>query len=422
MFDLKCSTIFKFIVPISLIGILAACSSDDSVVPVFDPSVAPQNVQVVAGDGNSTEVRNTISWTAVPGASDYVVYWSNVEGVTDASSVVEPTATGLYFSVHSGIDVLADNTYYYRVQAVSGTATSVLSAEVTATPQQSVTADSLNDVAWNGANTLVAVGDSGTLLNSANALTAAWSVVPSGVSNSLAGVTWSDTNNEFLAVGAGGTILRGDGSSWTPVSSPVTTDLEDGSWLGDRYIVVGKNGTILTSNADGSAWTPQNAPPTATTVTLGGVASNGARIVAVGTQSTIITSDDDGVTWIERESPVNNDLNDVSWNGNQFVAVGSDGTVLLSADGAEWSLFITGVTDVNFVGVTVGSAAVPTDPVMAMVGASGDFVTLDAGTALKIATGTSDRLAGIAWVDDGATPGYFVMVGNDGAVFTSQYR
>jgi photosystem II stability/assembly factor-like uncharacterized protein len=422
VFDFKCNTIFKFLIPISLIGMLAACSSDDSVVSVFDPSVAPPNVQVVAGDGGSTEVENTVSWTQVDGASDYVVYWSNIPGVTDNSSVVVPADDGLNYVVHSGIDVLADNTYYYRVQAVSGAASSELSAEVTATPQQSVTANPLNDVAWNGADTLVAVGDSGVILNSTNALTGAWSVATSGVSNSLAGVAWSSTNGEFLVVGAGGTILRGDGSSWSAVSSPVTTDLEDVIWLGDRYIAVGKSGTIMTSSMDGSAWTPQNTPATATTVTLGGVASNGTRIVAVGTMGTILTSDDSGVTWIELSPLVNNELNDVSWDGNQFVAVGSDDTILVSADGASWSAISPGTSDINFVAVTRGDATVPTDPVLATVGSSGDFVALDTATVLKIETGTSERLSGIAWVDDGATPGYFVLVGNDGTVLTNQYQ
>ena len=422
MFDLKCSTIFKFIVPISLIGVLAACSSDDSVVPVFDPSVAPQNVQVVAGDGGSTEVSNTISWTAVSGASDYVVYWSNVPGVTDSSSVVVPADDGLNYVVHSDSDVLADNTYYYRVQAVSGAQSSVLSAEVTATPQQSFAADPLNDVAWNGVNTLVAVGDSGMILTSTNAVADAWSVAASGVSNSLAGVAWSSPNSQFLVVGAGGTILRGDGSSWSAVSSPVSTDLEDVSWLGDGYIAVGKSGVIMTSNADGSAWTVQTTPATATTVTLTGVASNGTRIVAVGTMGTILTSDDNGVTWSELPQLVNNELNDVTWDNNQFVAVGSDDTILVSADGESWSEVLPGTSDITFVAVTRGDAAVPTDPVLATVGSSGDFVVLDSATVLKIETGTSEKLSGIAWVDDGATPGYFVMVGNGGTVLTNQYQ
>ena len=422
MFDRKCSTIFKFIVPISLVGMLAACSSDDSVVSVFDPSVAPPNVQVVAGDGGSTEVSNTISWTQVDGASDYVVYWSNVPGVTYGSSVVVPAADGLNYDVHSDRDELADNTYFYRVQAVSGTASSALSAEVTGTPQQSFAADPLNDIAWNGVNTLVAVGDSGMILTSTNAVADAWNVATSGVSNSLAGVAWSSPNSQFLVVGAGGTILRGDGSSWSAVSAPVSTDLEDVSWVGDRYIAVGKSGTIMTSNADGSAWTVQNAPATATTVTLTGVASNGTRIIAVGTMGTILTSDDNGVTWSELPQLANNELNVVTWVGNQVIAVGADDTILFRDDGALWSPFSPGTSDITFVAVTRGDAAVPTDPVLATVGSSGDFVVLDSATVLKIETGTSEKLSGIAWVDDGATPGYFVMVGNGGTVLTNQYQ
>jgi photosystem II stability/assembly factor-like uncharacterized protein len=411
--------ILKYFVSFSLIAILAACSDDDAAVSVFDPTVAPQNVHVVAGDGNTTEVQNTISWTLDDAADDYVVYYSNTPGVTDSSSVVVPAAEGFNYATHSGVDVVQGTTYYYRVQATAGTQSSVLSDEVAGTPQLSVTTNKLNDVAWNGANVLVAVGDSGVILNSSNGVTGAWSAVdPVPVSESLAGVTWG--NAQFLVVGAGGTVLSStDGANWSAETSNVTADLDDVTWSVDRYIAVGKNGTIIISNGDGS-WTAQLTPATATTVALQGVASNDSRIVAVGSNGTMLVSDDGGVNWSELPQMVNNDLNDVTWDGSQFVAVGSDDTILLSDDGLTWAAFSPGTSDINFRAVTQEDSLLTTDPVLAAVGSSGDFIQTDTTTVLKVETGTSEQLEGITSVDDGVAPAYFVIVGNDGTVLTSQ--
>ena len=260
MFNLKSINLLTFFAVFSLITMLTACSNsnDDPVLPVFDPAVAPQNVQVVSGDDNTTDVRNTISWTLDPAATAYVVYVGNITGVDESSSVVVPTASGFNYVTHSGLN--AGNTYYYVVQAVSGDQSSILSAEVTGTPQQSITANALNDVAWNGLNTLVAVGDSGVILSSPNGVADAWTDVSDvTVPESLKGVTWEGVNSQFLIVGAGLTVLTGDGTTWNKedlgnLSITATTDLEDVTWLGTGYIAVGQNGTIISSNIDGSVW------------------------------------------------------------------------------------------------------------------------------------------------------------------------
>ena len=89
MISFKDVKILKFFAAFSLIVMLAACSSSNDG-PVFNPDVAPQNVQVVSGDDNTTDVRNTISWTRDPAATGYVVYVDNVPGVDESSSVVVP--------------------------------------------------------------------------------------------------------------------------------------------------------------------------------------------------------------------------------------------------------------------------------------------------------------------------------------------
>ena len=178
------SDLAKLFVATGLLALQASCGGNggDSFVPPVNPPVippvnppaAPQFVQVVSGDGDSSEIQNTISWTLDADATDYTVYWDNVPGVTDTSSVVVPAFAGTRYVIHSDVDVLAGNSYYYRVQANSAAGGSTLSNEVAGTPQRSITGRSLNDVAWNGTDTIVAVGDSGVILSSPNGTTDGW--------------------------------------------------------------------------------------------------------------------------------------------------------------------------------------------------------------------------------------------------------
>ncbi|MDX2412647.1 MAG: hypothetical protein QNK16_10010 [Woeseiaceae bacterium] len=416
---------------VSLTFILAACGSSGSstspvVVPPSSPAAAPLNVQVVSGDGNGSEIENTISWTLDSAATDYAVYWDNVPGVTASSSVVVPAAAGSRYVTHSGVDVLAGNSYYYRVQATSAGGASALSAEVTGTPQMSITSNALTDVAWNGIDTLVAVGDAGVILNSPNGLADAWvDASAANVPQALTGVTWEDVNSQFMIVGAGSTVLSGDGSNWNEEdlsTLPGAVNLEDVAWLGDKYIAVGKSGAIVTSNGDGSVWTLRDAGANVATISLNAVARNNDRIVVVGTNGAILNSVD-GVTWELLPDFTNNNLNDISWDGSQFSVVGSNDTILTSADGITWTSHIPGTSDINFVAATQWDSGLPLNPVLGAVGSAGTFVVSpDSDPGVIIRTGTTEQLGGMTWVDDGLAPAYFVIVGNDGTVLTNQLQ
>lgn len=425
-------TVLKYLAAINLTLILAACggsSGDSANPPVIPPPVAagaPQGVQVVSGDSFNSEVENTISWAQDPAATDYTVYWDNVPGVTENSSVVVPSFAGLRYVTHSGADVIAGNSYYYRVQANSAGGASSLSAEVAGTPQQSITNNNLNDVAWNGVDTLVAVADSGVILRSSNGLADAW--VETSAANApqaLTGVTWENVNSQFLIVGAGSTVLSGNGTNWVREdlgNLPGAYNLEDVAWLGNRYIAVGNNGSIATSSSDGSLWTLQDAGAGVANTSLNAVAYNNVRIVVVGTNGTILHSLD-AVTWEELPGFLNQDLNDISWDGNQFVVVGSNDTILTSPDGITWTSHIPGTSDINFVAVTQWDSGLPQDPVLGTVGSAGTFVVnpdSDPGTIIR--TGTTKQLGGMTWVAEDIAPAYFVIVGNEGTVLTAQYE
>ena len=408
---------------------LTACGGSSSNGPAFippPPPGAPSGTQVVAGDGDSSEVQNTISWTLDPEATDYTVYWSNTPGVSTGSSVLVPSAEGTRYAIHSDVDVVAGTTYYYRVEATAAGGTSPLSAEVQGTPQQSITNSSLNDVAWNGVDVLVAVGDSGVILNSPNGLADGWVDVSTvDAPQSLSAVTWENVNSQFVIVGAGSTVLTGDGTTWfrEDLSNlQGALNLEDIAWLGDRYVAVGNSGSIITSNADGSAWIIQDAGAGVANTALNAVAANAQLIVVVGTNGTILNSAD-GVAWSELAKPTNNDLNDVTWDGAQFVVVGSNDTILTSPDGSTWTSHVPGTSDINFVAVTHWDSGLPQDPVVGTVGSAGTYVVApDADPGMIIRTGTTAQLGGMTWVDDGIAPAYFVIVGNDGTVLTTHYE
>jgi len=426
----------KLLVAAGLVLLQTACggSSDSSFVPPVNPPVnppanppaAPQFVQVVSGDGDSSEIQNTISWTLDANATDYTVYWDNVPGVTDASSVVVPAASGARYVIHSDVDVLAGNSYYYRVQANSAAGGSALSNEVAGTPQQSITGRSLNDVAWNGTDTLVAVGDSGVILSSPNGTADVWTDVSvAGVPEPLGGVAWENVNSQFIIVGASSTVLTGDGSNWVQedlsnIAGAKT--LQDVAWLGNGYIAVGNNGAVLTSNGDGSAWTLQDAGAGVVNTSFNAVSSDGNIIIIVGSNGTILNSDD-AVTWTEQAKPLNNDLNDITWDGNRFIVVGSNDTILSSPDGLTWTSHVPGTSNIKFAAVTQWDSGLPAVPLVATVGSAGTLVTTptaDPGAIIR--TGTTEQLGGITWVDDGVVQPYFVIVGNDGTVLTSQYE
>ena len=386
------------------------------------PPAIPQDVHVVAGDGNDSDIRNTVSWRRDANATGYTVYWSTTPGVSTADNELVAGAAERSV-VHDGVDVVAGNRYYYRVAASGDGGASSLSPEVAATPQLSITGNGLNDVAWNGIDRLVAVGDAGVILSSPNGTLDAWEDVSTALATqALGGVTWETVNHQFLIVGAGSTVLRGDGRSWQRLSLanlPGAVNLNDVAWLGDRYIAVGNRGTIVTSNSDGSAWSDNGAG--IDNVSLNAVATDGAVIVIVGNNGTILAGDGNGA-WTTLPKPNNNDLNDVTWDGARFTAVGSNDTILTSPDGLTWTPHAPGTSDINFVAVTQWDAGLPAEPVVVTVGSSGTYViTPAADPGIIVPTGTSEQLRGVAWVDDGVAAPYAVIVGNDGTVLTTPF-
>ena len=173
-------------------------------------------------------------------------------------------------------------------------------------------------------NEYVYVGADGTIIKGVT-------LEYSGVSVALKGVEFG--NNLYVVVGNSGTILTSsDGTNWTLRTSGVNTNLNDLLYNNNLYVAVGNSGTILTSS-DGTTWTSQTS---GYTNNLKRICFDNDLYIAVGEGGTILTSPD-AITWTKRTSGVNTALNSVKQYNNLFYAVGNSGLVLTSNEGINWT-------------------------------------------------------------------------------------
>jgi photosystem II stability/assembly factor-like uncharacterized protein len=222
-------------------------------------------------------------------------------------------------------------------------------------------------------------------------------------------MAYCPTNQRFIGAISDGTLLYSsdNGDTWNThaFSSPVY--LSGLSYIHDRFIGAGSNGTLITS-PDGITWSTITTP---STKTLQGAAYGNNTFVIVGSGGEVVTSQNDGTTWVV-QTPVTTDvLYGVAYGNGTFVATGGySGDVITSADGINWAYHdgilpahafysITFYDDVFLAvgsygdvysstdGSTWGSVSVPTDhtlfcgtadgPGFTAVGMNGTIIQLD---------------------------------------------
>lgn len=155
---------------------------------------------------------------------------------------------------------------------------------------------------------MTAVGADGTILFSRNG-GATWSQRPNITDVGLRSVWFTDTDTGYI-VGEEGTILKttNEGQTWQPqlacadndqclpqleghidarLNSVMFTNADDG-------IIVGEQGTVVTTTDAGEHWTQQSS---GTSQGLNGVFVNGGAGYAVGASGTIITTPNAGISW-----------------------------------------------------------------------------------------------------------------------------
>jgi hypothetical protein len=196
-------------------------------------------------------------------------------------------------------------------------------------------------------NLLVAVGSSGTILTSPDALEPLVSTNAQGqrVTNmvSVFGIRWTKqnlgtttrdlqgvaANNATIVVtGAEGTILRSsNGANWTPSTSLVSTFLSSVAYANNRWVATGDRGTITTSS-DATLWAPRSSGTT-----------NWIYQVRALNGGFVLTSSD-GLQWTARNlgpTRFTGWINDVAYVSGHYYAVSSKGAVLRSSDAVTWT-------------------------------------------------------------------------------------
>ncbi len=213
----------------------------------------------------------------------------------------------------------------------------------------------------------VAIGDFGTLLTSDGGIGWSLELTPAAATNSILLGIAGDTNT-IIAVGNKGTILRSErgftnvvatnvvlavtnvvtntintlGAVWNAVQPPPTTnDLHGITRFGNLWVASGANGTILTSADNGTNWTIRTSGVTSY---LSGLATNDTGIVAVGSRGTILTSATATNGWTSIASGTTNWIFRARYLKDTFLAVGENGTLLTSVNRTAWTARNTGVT------------------------------------------------------------------------------
>ena len=334
---------------------------------------------------------------------------------------------------------------------------------MTWTKRESKTTENLNGVTLVGSR-LVTIGERGTILTSDDGVT--WTKRDSKTLERLNDV--GGTKDDLVVVGERGTILTTDNNVGIPIEisirpPPVVPPpstikppppppslpfpgyykrqwkrkrsggdvyLHSVTWTGERYVVVGAEGVILTSK-DGNSWKRRQAGIGVNV--LENVTWTGERLIAVAQRGNILTSER-GFTWELRQSGVYKTLFHVCWGGDGAVIVGEDGDLLTSGRGLVWARrnsrtdeklfacwgngknfivageagliltsFDSGVTWEKRKSVDVGSARIwdvgNSDTIIVAVAEGGRIVTSEDNgvTWTKRDSGTTDHLYSITW-------------------------
>ena len=226
-----------------------------------------------------------------------------------------------------------------------------------------------------------------------------WTVMPTGSSNSLWGISNVGSDSLWIS-GDGGTIRFSSdgGNSFTGQSSGTTNYLFGSSFVGSRKgWVVGDNGTIRRTTNGGTSWTAQTSGTTSRLYDVFFVDSLYGW--AVGRNGVILATTNGGTNWTTQVSNTTQRLYGVYFhNRNLGWVVGWGGVVRRTTNGGN-----------NWLTVNLGTAIEKYQVSFAdslhgcIVGWNGErFITTDAGTSwTQLAADIVRDLYGVAMKSDG---------------------
>ena len=271
------------------------------------------NFYVTAGDGGSVFTA-AFNYTDAGGVTGWIQPTTlPTNAATNFTSVIYDGARFLALAADGSI---------IRSNSNSDVATWVSGGPIVGAP-------TMNALAY-GAGIYIAVGDGGTIERNTNILdtsAGAWSPQTSGTIQDLYGVSY--LNGQFIAVGAGGTLLTSpDGVTWTARASNTNNNLRQVAYgvisttLIGTYVAVGDAGTIV-SSTDAANWTSQTIPTTQSFYSI--CFGPDLQFIAAGTNGTLAYS----VTGADGTWAVGNagsvDLYSIA-PADVFIAVGAAGT------------------------------------------------------------------------------------------------
>lgn len=289
--------------------------------------------------------------------------------------------------------------------------------------------EDLNDILFNNSSYTTA-GNGGQIHTSSD--TIYWTSQTSTTTNDILSLAVDTQNDNLIASGAWGTLLRStdNGTTWDSLDAGTSNFLYDiaSSSTGTPILVtVGSGGTAFTSTDSGDSW-DATAGPTQTQEDINGLAASSSLLVAVGNSGVILNSADNGVTWtLQTSTPedptpatacTSSHLHDVAWKSSdttRFVAVGDAGAVCISNDSSNWN------------SITPTTPPDPSSPLYGIVWGKDQFIAVGGSLLNSVIytspdgeiwtlrnSGESQILWDITW--DG---GVYIAVGNGGTIITS---
>lgn len=158
-----------------------------------------------------------------------------------------------------------------------------------------------------------------------------WTAAISGTTNQLNAVTGGA--NSIVAVGNSGTVITStNGIDWSTSNSGTTNNLNAIAYGNDRFVAVGDFGVIIAS-ADGVQW---DCLKTDTNNFLYGLAFGAGKFVAAGVLSSVLASTN-GVQWTTQDSGFTNIITSITFGNGRFIALDSfSGSDFASTNGIDW--------------------------------------------------------------------------------------
>ena len=149
-----------------------------------------------------------------------------------------------------------------------------------------------------------------------SALNAQWIEQNSGTTENLNDV-FCITADTVVVVGDNGTILRttNGGTLWSPVTSPASVNLHRVEFADAQTgYAVGDNGTLLKTTDAGQTWQSLNTGTTENLLALSCVAAD--TLYVAGTNGLMLKSVDGGVSWTTITIGTTSEINDISFVNN----------------------------------------------------------------------------------------------------------